>query len=75
MAEKKFDANAFEADQTEATVASTRRLRAAIIGCGCIANDHWGSYRRQPDVDVVALCDIVPGRCTLNKHSHRLRDK
>ena len=62
MAEKKFDANAFEADQTEATALGTRRLRVAIIGCGNIAKSHCKSYLRQPDADIVALCDIVPGR-------------
>lgn len=38
------------------------KLKVGIIGCGGIAGLHANSYRDRADVEVVALCDIVPGR-------------
>jgi len=38
-------------------------LRIGIIGSGSIArNAHMPGYRAQTDAEVVAVCDIVPGR-------------
>ncbi len=55
--------NKFEADQTaEAVIDTSRKVRVAIIGCGSIALSHAGTYVKQPDVEIVALCDIFPGR-------------
>lgn len=40
-----------------------KKLRYGIIGCGGIAfGKHLPSIRHLEDVDVTALCDIVPGR-------------
>ncbi len=39
-----------------------RKIRVGIIGCGGIANMHMKAYLKMPDVEVVAGCDIVPGR-------------
>lgn len=36
--------------------------RIALIGCGGMGTFHLMSYRSIPDVRIVALCDIVPGR-------------
>ncbi len=63
MAETKYNANDFENDRTEKKTEVGRRLRVGIIGCGNIAKNHCKSYLRQPDADIVALCDIFPGRC------------
>ncbi len=38
------------------------RFQVGIIGCGGIAYWHCFSYAGMDDVDVVALCDIVPGK-------------
>lgn len=55
--------NKFEQDQTAETVVDTsKKLRVGIIGCGCIAESHCQSYKRQPDVEIVALAEIVDGR-------------
>ncbi len=43
-------------------VDTSRKVRVGIIGCGGIANAHMGAYLKQPDVEIVAGCDIVPGR-------------
>ena len=37
-------------------------LKIGIIGTGGIANMHIGTYLEQPDVEIVAGADIVPGK-------------
>ena len=39
-----------------------RIYKVAIIGTGWIAEAHIESYLAQPDVEVVALADIIPGK-------------
>jgi len=46
--EKNYDAN--------------HKFRIAIIGTGGIANAHIQSYLRQPDVEIVAAADLIPGK-------------
>lgn len=54
--------DAFKESQGTTVIDTTKRLRIAIIGCGWIAEAHIKSYLRQPDVDIVAGCDLVPGK-------------
>lgn len=51
----------FNTDQTKVVDASNK-VRVAIIGCGWIADSHMRSYLKQPDVEIVAGCDIIPGK-------------
>ena len=39
-----------------------RKLRVGIIGCGGIARSHASIYSDHDDVQVVAGCDIIPGK-------------
>lgn len=41
---------------------ANRALRIGIIGTGWIAESHAESYLRQPDVEIVALADLVDGK-------------
>ena len=34
-------------------------LRVAVVGCGNIGNIHLGVYAKRPDVQIVAVCDII----------------
>ncbi len=54
--------NAFMENQEVATVDANRKIRVGIIGCGWIADSHLHSYLKQPDVEIVAGCDLVPGK-------------
>lgn len=38
------------------------KLRIGIIGCGGIANQHIQAYLRRDDIEITALCDLVPGK-------------
>ena len=39
-----------------------KKIRIGIIGTGGIAHAHLRAYLNMPDVEIVAGCDIVPGR-------------
>ena len=41
---------------------TSRKLRVGIIGTGWIAEPHAEAYKRCPDVEIVALADLVPGK-------------
>ena len=53
--------NTFTA-QSEESVDTGRKMRVAIIGCGWIAGSHIKSYLAQPDVEIVAGADLIPGK-------------
>lgn len=54
--------DAFKEDQTKVVVDTTKKMRVGIIGCGWIADAHIKSYLAQPDVEIVAGSDLVPGK-------------
>ncbi|MBQ7337313.1 MAG: Gfo/Idh/MocA family oxidoreductase [Clostridia bacterium] len=63
MAEKMDAKLDYNNGQKDAVVVDTnRKLRVGIIGCGWIAGAHIDSYKRMPDVEVVAGCDLIPGK-------------
>lgn len=42
--------------------AVTKKLKVGIIGTGWIAEAHIESYKRMPDVEIVAGADLIPGK-------------
>ena len=54
--------NQFEKAKKEETVVSGKKLKVGIIGTGWIAESHIQSYKRMPDVEIVALADLIPGK-------------
>ncbi len=62
MADKSMDGlNTFTAEEVK-VVDATKKLRIGIIGCGGIAGAHMKAYLKQPDIEIVAGVDIVPGK-------------
>ena len=62
MADKSMDGlNTFTAS-VENKIDEGRKLRVAIIGTGWIAGAHIKSYLAQPDVEIVAGADLIPGK-------------
>ncbi len=58
-----LDMNNFTSNQNEqGEVKSDRKLRIGIIGTGGIAGSHIASYKKQPDGEVVAGADLIPGK-------------
>ncbi|MCQ2432289.1 MAG: Gfo/Idh/MocA family oxidoreductase [Clostridia bacterium] len=62
MAEAKNNLDAYKISHDEQVIDTTRKMRVAIIGTGWIAESHIASYLKQPDVEIVAGCDLIPGK-------------
>ena len=63
MADKSMDGLNTFTDQSEgAKIDTDRKMRVGIIGCGWIADAHIKAYLNQPDVEIVAGADIIPGK-------------
>lgn len=41
---------------------TSRKLKVGIIGTGWIAESHVESYQKMPDVELVAVADLIPGK-------------
>ncbi len=54
----------------ETASVSDRVMRVGIIGCGGISNPHIKAYLNAPNVEIVAACDIVPGRAAARMAQH-----
>ena len=46
----------------EVKVDTSRKLKVGIIGTGWIAESHIQSYKKMPDVEIVAAADLIPGK-------------
>ncbi len=62
MAEKMDAALDYKNQKVETVVDTNRKLRVGIIGTGWIAGAHMDSYTRMSDVEIVAGCDLIPGK-------------
>ncbi len=70
MADKSMEGlNTFTAEEVK-TVDTTKKMRVAIIGCGWIADSHMKSYLKQPDVEIVAGADLIPGKAAAFMAKH-----
>ena len=54
----RFDGN-FTA---KAEIDTSRKVKVGIIGTGWIAEAHADEYKKCPDVEIVALADLIPGK-------------
>jgi len=58
-----LDMNNFSTDMTKKeAVFSDKKIRIGFIGTGGIAHSHIKAYLNQPDVEIVAACDLIPGK-------------
>ena len=64
------DMNAFEKNQEVKVVDASHKVRVGIIGTGWIADAHIEAYKRQPDVEIVAACDLIPGKAAAFMAKH-----
>ncbi|MDW7657272.1 MAG: Gfo/Idh/MocA family oxidoreductase [Bacillota bacterium] len=55
--------NQFQQEKREENAVSTdKKFKVGIIGTGWIAEAHVQSYKRMPDVEIVAGADLIPGK-------------
>lgn len=52
----------FKENQDVVVIDTTKKLKIGIIGAGWIAEAHIDMYRNMPDVDIVAVADLIPGK-------------
>ena len=55
------DLNTFSYEETKAVDAS-KKFRYGVIGTGWIAEYHMRALLRQPDIEVVAVAELIPGK-------------
>ncbi len=60
MSDKTLDA--FKEVHETKEVDASKKIRVGIIGTGWIAEAHIQSYLKQPDVEIVAGADLIPGK-------------
>lgn len=51
-----------EGDEETAEVDTGKKLKIGIIGTGWIAEAHIAAYVRCPDIEIVAMADLIPGK-------------
>ncbi len=56
------DLDAFKENQEVKTIDASKKVRIGFIGCGWIAESHIKALLKQPDVEIVAGADLVPGK-------------
>ena len=54
--------DAFKEVQETTTIDTNKKFRIGVIGCGWIAGSHMKALKAQPDVEIVAGCDLIPGK-------------
>ena len=59
---EKSNLDLFKEVQTNTVIDTSKKLRIGIIGTGWIAAAHMENYLKQPDVQVVAGCDLIEGK-------------
>lgn len=64
------DINAFKKNQEVKVIDTTKKMRVGIIGTGWIADAHIEAYKRQPDVEIVAAADLIPGKAEAFMKKH-----
>ena len=52
----------FKQEAVEEKKAAGKKFKIGIIGTGWIAESHIQSYKNQPDVEIVAAADLIPGK-------------
>jgi len=62
MADSMASLNTFSAQDTGAKVDANKKVRIGVIGCGWIAGTHVGCLLNEPDAEIVAGCDLIPGK-------------
>lgn len=63
--------DAFKEEQTaEKAIDTSKKIKVGIIGTGWIADAHIIAYKEMPDVEVVAMADLVPGKAEAFAKKH-----
>ena len=50
----------FKQEEQAEEVKSERKVKVGVIGCGGISYAHFNNYLKMPDVEIVAIADLIP---------------
>ncbi len=64
--------DAFKENQEVKEIDMSKKVKIGIIGTGWIADSHIGVYKNMPDVEVVAMADLIPGKAQKFAEKHGL---
>ncbi len=64
----------FKVNQEKKTVDASRKVRVAFIGTGWIADSHAKALLHQPDVEIVAGADLIPGKAKAFFEKHGIEN-
>ena len=56
------DLDAFKDNHEVKEIDASKKVRVGFIGCGWIAGSHIKAMLKQPDVEIVAGADLIPGK-------------
>ncbi len=59
---KGADLNAYQVNQEVEVIDMSKKVKIGIIGTGWIAESHVTALKECPDVEIIALADLVPGK-------------
>ena len=54
--------------------APAKKIKVGIIGTGGISNGHLRAYLKQNDIEIIAACDIVPGKAKMRMEQYGLNE-
>ncbi|MBE6632969.1 MAG: Gfo/Idh/MocA family oxidoreductase [Ruminococcaceae bacterium] len=60
----------FKVNQEVKEIDASKKLRIGFIGCGWIADSHMKSFLKQPDIEIVAGADLIPGKAAKFMEKH-----
>ena len=66
--------DAFKFSQEKKEIDTTKKLRIGIIGAGWIAEAHAIEYKQMPDVEIVAVADLINGKAQAFIEQNELGD-
>ena len=65
--------DAFKDVKDEKSVDASKKVKIGLIGTGWIADAHAVAYLAQPDVEIVALADLIPGKAAAFAEKHGIK--
>ena len=64
----------FKQEETVEEIKTDRKIKVGIIGTGGISNGHIRAYLKQSDVEIIAACDLIPGKAEARMEQYGLKD-
>ena len=64
----------FKQEEKVEEVTSSRKIKVGIIGTGGISNGHIRAYLKQNDAEIIAACDLIPGKAKMRMDAYGLTE-